>query len=994
MQYLSYIPISLQRVFALVFTGILLSASFCVSAQRYPFYNLNVESGLIQSQATCLAQDPSGNLWIGTIGGLSRYDGKNITNYTVRNGLLNNMIHSIAVDAHGNIWTGGPDGLSEFNGKTFKHYAIPFIEKSNPGQVFEVRVADNDTVWCRTYSNIYYTIKGQIHHLNIADSLSFISAILPGNGHLWYAKEGVVYDHYSKKTDSFRIPVTTPVTRIFVSKFLKDKNGMIWLATNAGLYKIQNGTVSIHYLNNKPLNDLPALISITQDSSGAFWFGTNSGAIRLTEHSLQYYNKKNGLSDNILNATLTDKEGNVWFASDGQGLFRYSGMQFTGLDETMGLPSAQVMGIAANESGDIFLGTYDAGLFVFKEGKVENITFPSELIPRITTLQFANGKLWIGTRGRGLWTYDGSFTSYTTSDHDLPSNVITSFYTDPFHRLWIGFPNGAVMYEHDSFKKVPLNSIRVSDFITIGSDSLLMSTDNGLKLYNNSVISAFKTNTAADSSVPECLTLLHNELWIGSSDNGVIRYDLQTKKALVINKNNGLQSDFVYTLIPDNENNIWAGTGYGIHKISLSKEGQPVITFYGTGQGIGGMESNHKSVIKMHDGSIWFGTTNGALHYLPHSANTMPRPISIVMQSVKLFGENISDTTYYDSTDNWYNVPYNLRLPYRKNNITFSFHAVSLHSGSSLLYRYIIDGLDAPWSAWSANSSVTYSALPPGNYVFKVQCMAAGSKELRELQYPFEIITPFQRTRWFRLIILAACILLGIAMQYTVNKRKQRREQLLAKLRLEEQAKIRMRTAEDFHDEVGNKITRINVLTNVLKNKIGKVGPDINRLFTQIEENTGQLYSGTQDILWSLKPSNDSLYEILHRIKDFGNDLFEDTDTEFIFIGADEKWKDYRLPLDMSRNLIMIFKEALNNCLKYSKASTVKMETNIKAKDILQIVLTDNGVGFDIKNATLGHGINNMNIRTGRLNGRLYIDSGSGKGTMITLSFKIPSKRG
>ncbi len=212
-----------------------------------------------------------------------------------------------------------------------------------------------------------------------------------------------------------------------------------------------------------------------------------------------------------------------------------------------------------------------------------------------------------------------------------------------------------------------------------------------------------------------------------------------------------------------------------------------------------------------------------------------------------------------------------------------------------------------------------------------------------------------------------------------MNSRKQRRLRLLAKLRAEEQGKIRLRTAEDFHDEIGNKLTRINVLTNVLKNKI-TMTPDTTRILGQIEDNTGQLYSGTRDILWSLKPSNDNLYEILHRIRDFGGELFQDTEVNFTFIGTDEKWRNHRLPMDMSRNLIMIFKEALNNCLKYSNAKNVSLEVSLKNRDVLQMILKDDGVGFDIQTIKKGNGINNMNIRAGRLNGKLYVDSRQDKG--------------
>src|SRR5580704_14010266 len=70
-----------------------------IHAQRFPFHNLSVDEGLMQSQATCLAQDKTGYLWIGTLGGLSRYDGRNFTNYSIKNGLLNNSVWAVAADS-------------------------------------------------------------------------------------------------------------------------------------------------------------------------------------------------------------------------------------------------------------------------------------------------------------------------------------------------------------------------------------------------------------------------------------------------------------------------------------------------------------------------------------------------------------------------------------------------------------------------------------------------------------------------------------------------------------------------------------------------------------------------------------------------------------------------------------------------------------------------------------------------------------------------------
>ena len=963
-------------------------------AQRYPFHNLSVDDGLMQSQATCLAQDKVGNLWVGTLGGLSRYDGKNFTNYTVRNGLINNTIWAVAVDTHDNIWTGGPAGISKFNGKKFIHYSKPqqTVRSNNNAQQIQIV---NDTTWWRVQGEVYFIAAGKIKYFMTPGSEeSLVTAMLAETAGLWIAKEAVVYYYDHSNWYTFNLPLTTGPKPSVIYRIFRDKNNTIWVTTNAGLYKINNNNIEAYTINGMPLTFLALRSSITLDKAGSLWLGTNNGVVKISGKTLQYYNKRNGLSDNTFFDLLTDSEGNVWMASDGQGIFRFSGTQFSALDETMGLPSAQVMAIASDKQQDLFLGTYDAGLYIFKDGKVNAVAFPSNPVPAITSLCYMHdSKLWIGTRGRGLWSYErGFFRQYQAPDHNFPSNLIQSLYEDPSNRLWIGFSNGAMLYEHDSFKTVVTKNVSVTSFLNLGNDKILMATDGGLMLYDEGNVKDFKTNTIADSSSINCFILQGQNLWMGSSDNGIICYNMATGKAFVINKSNGLRSDFIYNIIADNDSNIWVGTGFGIDEIKITDHNEPDVKFYGKAQGITGMESNINSVIKLPNGSIWFGTTNGAMHYQPHTDVVSSAPTSIVLQSVKLVGEANIEKKYYDSTDNWYGIPYGLSLPYKKNNISFSFQAVTLSGAQDVLYRYRMDGLETPWSDWCSTNSVTYSALPPGKYVFHVQCNSPDGQNNPELSYSFEIITPFQKTSWFRFAVLIACILTGILLQYAANSRKQRRQELLDKLRLEEQGKIRMRTAEDFHDEIGNKLTRINVLTSVLKNKI-QLTPETTRILGQIEENTSQLYGGTRDILWSLKPSNDNLYEILHRIRDFGGELFQDTDVDFTFTGTEEKWSNFRLPMDMSRNLLMIFKEALNNCLKYAHARHVSLEVTLKNKNVLQMILKDDGQGFDIQTIKKGNGLNNMNTRAARLNGKLYIDSRKDKGTIINLTFKIPPKR-
>ncbi len=963
-------------------------------AQRYPFYNLGVEQGLIQSQATAMVQDKAGHLWIGTLGGLSRYDGHTFTNYSVRDGLPSNTVNTLEIDAAGNLWIGTEKGLVFYDGHRFKQFTFQSPENLRGNTVTDIARRPDGGVWCIAGRKLYAIREGKVQSIAHPLPTGNVSAIYSAGSNLYLGISNA--DSYYILTKNRWIghrllPLGQPYS---ITGFFEDRQRALWLLTTAGIAEMKEQ--ELRWRISPQLNPVYSrgITAMAQAPDGSYWIGSRSGAIRMTDTTIRRYGKANGFTDNNIFSVLRDVEGNIWLGSDGQGIFRFSGAPFTALDESMSLPSAQIMGLATDGEDGLFLGTYDAGLFHYHHERITPIAFPGNNTPTIVTFaKNGSGSLWIGMRGEGLWRYQkGSFRQFTAKDYKVPASGITALRIDAANRLWIGFAEGAALYEGDSFRALPLHD-PVVDFLSLPDGSILLATGNGLKLYKNELVTPFTTGTEADAATAQCLALQGGYLWIGTNDNGVIAFDTATRKATIINKAAGLRSDFIYNLYAAPDGNVWAGTGFGIYSLRMDN-GKPVISFYGRGQGVTGIESNHNAVLGLPDGSIWFGTTNGAMHYRPGIVKSSAKPVSVVLQSVKLFGDAITDTAWYSGTAPFYGVPQQLDLPYKENNLTFTFQAISLGDIADVNYRYRMAGLEGGWSEWSSTNTVTYSALPPGKFTFEVQCSAPGNNgKLQSLAYPFRIRTPFHKTGLFRLLVLAACILLGVSLQYAANRRRHARLQMIDALRREEQAKVRERTAEDFHDEVGNKLTRINVLTNVLKSKLGALPPDAERIIGQIQDNTAQLYSGTRDILWSLKPSNDSLYEIIHRIRDFGQDLFGDTEIAFTFSGLADEGPHYRLPLDMSRNLIMIFKEAMNNCMKYAAPTEVGFTARREGKDTLVLELADNGKGFSPQTVKRGNGLMNMETRAKRLNGHLDIITAPANGTMIKLTLKIPQSR-
>jgi len=960
-----------------------------VHAERYPFFNIGIEQGLIQSQVSSLVQDNAGHLWAGTLGGLSCFDGQKFRSFTVRDGLPSNSINTLACDSQGNLWIGTTKGLSRFDGHQFTNYRFAGPDNPSGNIVVQITISTEGLVWCMANRSLYLLKNGKSEAVALPVGHSELSCILDDHHGGLYAglRDNPQLFHFSNKLwDSCLVDGNTPVSRLYY-----DDGKHLIVLKSAALYRQNSGEWQVLYESKGiPSNQL---LSFSQSNDESYWLSTTQGVILLSEGKVLRFDKQNGLTDLEVQFIYPDREGNIWFGTNGEGLYRFSGAIFTSIDESMGLTGPQVSSIAEDDHGIIYFGSYDGGLYQYKNQMIQAISFPGlGLRSHVTSLAILGNTLFIGTQSHGLWKYQLSNGSLKRYQDERIGKSIPAMLRDS-NVLWVASNSGLIRIDRDSSHSRLFKMPVVDALCKIGNDSVLLASGEGLKLCTHDTIRDFTTGTSADSGQIICMTARDGIVWIGTIDNGVIGYELSSHKTYHVTRKNGLHSNFIYSIYAASNHLVWVGTGFGICCINTAYK-QPMVRFYGRNAGLTGMESNRNAVYPMKDGSIWFGTTGGALLYHPENTQAFTKAISLQLQSLLIFGEPIHDSSWYKGLNGIYGIPIDLRLPWQKNNITFTFQAIILTGSDNIQYRYRLDGLNAPWSEWSPNNTVNFSALPPGNYTLEVQCSTDGIiAQAEQLRYDFEIITPFQKTFLFKLLVLAACILLGVSLQYITARRKRARLAMIEALRREEQAKVRQRTAEDFHDEVGNKLTRINVLTNVLRSKISTGSTDAIRIIDQIQDNAGQLYSGTRDILWSLQPSNDTLYQVLQRIGDFGQDLFGDTEISFEISGIDPAWKEVHLPIDISRNLIMIFKEALNNVLKYAMAD--QTEIKISNRDgILHIALMDNGKGFDPAQISSGQGLINMSTRASRLGGQLDIKSKIGKGTQIDLFLKIPSNKG
>jgi len=239
------------------------------------------------------------------------------------------------------------------------------------------------------------------------------------------------------------------------------------------------------------------------------------------------------------------------------------------------------------------------------------------------------------------------------------------------------------------------------------------------------------------------------------------------------------------------------------------------------------------------------------------------------------------------------------------------------------------------------------------------------------------------------MMLVAVLIILGILINIIARRVKEKRREFIERLKTEERTKLKKRTAEDFHDQMGNKLTRISILAEMVKKK----APDekaMSELLDQIRQNSFELYTGTKDVIWSLSSEPTSLAETLSRIKGFAIDLFQNTQIQFESDELNERFNTSILPSDFYHDLVMIFKEALNNILKYSECTKVRLKIQYPVYDEIELRLEDNGKGFESALVSRGSGIANMQLRAKRIHAGFDIQSFKDKGTTISIKFREP----
>ena len=210
----------------------------------------------------------------------------------------------------------------------------------------------------------------------------------------------------------------------------------------------------------------------------------------------------------------------------------------------------------------------------------------------------------------------------------------------------------------------------------------------------------------------------------------------------------------------------------------------------------------------------------------------------------------------------------------------------------------------------------------------------------------------------------------------------------LSTIRIKQQLaieKIKTRLAADLHDNVGASLTEISILSEVAVHKSNN-DSDIKEL-KSISDIARQLVDTMSDIVFVVNPERDSLYDLIIKLKDSYNEFLQSVGISFKVKNID-KTNDIKLPMEYKQNLLLIFKEGINNALKHSHCNKIVLEANVRG-DVIEMILSDNGIGFDEPTVSFGNGLRNMETRADKINGRMKWRSTVDNGTVIRFIGRI-----
>lgn len=954
---------------------------------KFVLRNYTAVHGVPQSQINGMMEDDNGYLWLATYGGgVARFDGQDFKIYTTLDGLLNNTVYDLKIDNEQNIWAVHPQGLSRFDGTSFKTFE-PEANSVNRNTVRRAMVFEDTVLVLSAPGRLGKIYKDSVYYWNRSyQPDAFIHSMFQfESGELCI----VMSDKriFIKSREGDRLVGSLPGDHTVYSGYRENRN------LKLQSYSVREKKFMTHEVNLKNLsfqtviNNSETTILLSDPTRHELWMLDKRNNL-IKENTLTS-DRETILTDRAVNSVMRDREGNTWIGSNGAGLYKYYHLDFTriGTENLVGVMSVM------QDDDALWLGSMNHGLWRLEDNTQTHYGGNREILCITKT---PDGVVWAGGMdGMGRYINTTDKLEWFSVEDGLAGDIVFSIQPEEHGNLWIATNNGVSFYDGKKFTNYYTEDGLLSNRVNSAHYSkrfktLFIGNELGMNTFSNGRIEELTFAEFKNTTILSINPYRDSLLLVGSGGAGFSVYDPVRKTSRLITTHDGLASDFIYFIASDDDHVIWVGTEKGIGRLKLDE--QLNITeniHFDHENGLAGVEANQNAFSLRGDGQF-FGLIDGAYRFNESVTDNL-HAFDVHLTDVEIYYGQESSRKYADLVTGSFKIPHDPKFPHNKNHITFSFNRVDKRNPKSVKFKYKLSNYDDAWSKPSATRQVTYSNLPPGRYEFVVMATDhQGSWSPNVLRYPFVIRAAFYQTTAFWIVVFLLLAGVCILFFYLRVRHKIEQAMLREKIRLHEQEHLRKEIARDFHDEMGNQLTRIINYVSLLKlNGSVTGGSSQSDLYTKVENSAKYLYTGTRDFIWSIDPVNDELSKLFIHIRDFGEKLFEEKDIKFR--AFNDVKTDVRLPYGFSREANLIFKEAMTNTFKSSQAKNATFSL-FSRENGFEFLFEDDGIGCNVEEKKPFGGLKNIRERAEKIKAILTIASEPGNGTRISLKFQFDKK--
>ena len=1017
------------------FILLLLLCKHTCGQQSFGFINITTEDGigLASNLVTSLYQDEKGYIWVGTANGLQRFDGSKFIEVSTSKAGRDNILHArlsqiIPADSGKLVlasFTLRKFGL--FDPKTSIYQPIPIasFKKISPRSEYRVWKDSRGEIYliAQNYGILHYNKKENVFEDNhpfpipknwMVSITGFYEDVR--DQRYWFACDSglCIYDRRSKqmwykKNNPQNLTILNDKRlQERVSEIYIDHQKRIWVFAwphwaggdqiklcfdSIGANFLQKDTLGLNY-GPKDYTDYKYLYETRQGELWVYGFNTLVNYDRNTHRF--HYNKSSTGNENItidyesIFQLLEDNDGNIWIATN-QGIYytatgsANSSILNSTFTEKTG-PTA-INDIQEAPTGDLWFASWHAGItttdrFLHKiKNEVYNTpppaTWPQAVkAATIQTLSLGRrsetGDIWIGCNSGVIMVYslDKKTTKYLHPE-ELNNSPIQYITEDKQGRMWFATQAGRlVKWADNKFTLVEdIGTVIYKIFVDRDGWLWLATRERGLFAINpenGKILQHYSDdgskNSLYSNSGTDIEQLRNNKIVFGAGALHLI--DKKTGTVSILKYEDGLPSNTVARLRTDEKGFLWIITTSGLCRYNPNNNH---FTSYGRRDGVVLAEQTIVADYLTSRGYIIFGGSNSVLMFNPAILSATQQPPDVTITDFKLFNQYLPVDSLMRNKE--------VKLNYDENSLSIYFATLSYSQREKLTYFYKMTGIDKDWVKADRSYFANYSLLPPGKYTFRIFAENIEGWRSRDItQFNIYIKPQFWRTWWFlSLMLFVVGLLIYEVHELRVNK-------LLAV------EALRSRVARDLHDDMGSTLSTISILSSMAKSKVDEDAEKTNEYLIKISEYSERMMDAMDDIVWSIKPSNDSMQKVTARMREFATNVLEAKEIDFDFI-VDENVYDVKLNMEARRDFFLVFKEAVNNAAKYSEANKVLIQLSMQNKKLV-LVVKDDGTGFDLAAAD-GNGLGNMTKRADNMNGNVTIKSFKGKGTTVRLDIPV-----